>query len=295
MRNQLVPAVLEGQHLHEQDASGAVSRFRSLCEDGGRPFDVSGQCRGARTFHGCIEFLDRRGAMFGQTLEGRVLCTHQLRERRIALLVRRPAGEEPGRPLAVACDDLGIEEQHGTVADVADLDQPLQFVASSVGVDPLRIQHGETIDLIDGQEPIDERARPAPAVCHREERSVRRRKRLAEPPFGGCDLFLRRRVAAEPALLDCLPRDLLELLSVEALQPVAAPTFQQAPPLPRSHERSMLPAPTNLARLRNGFSSETGFTPGSQCTDSTRTTPLFRSNIGSIRPTRRSPCRIGST
>ena len=132
--------MLEGQHLHDQDARSAVSCFRSLCEGRCRPVDVSGQGRRAGSLHRCIEFLDRRGARLRQIRERRVLRAHQRLERRVAALIRRPAGEEPGLPLAIARDDLGVEEEHGAVADLADLDQAPHFVASSVGVDPLRIQ-----------------------------------------------------------------------------------------------------------------------------------------------------------
>ena len=74
-----------------------------------------------------------------------------------------------------------------------------------------------------------------------------------------------------------------------------ATAFQQAAPLFCSHERSMRFAPTKAARLRSGLSSENGFTPGSQCTELMRSARVLRSKTGSMRPTRRSPWRIGRT
>ena len=58
---------------------------------------------------------------------------------------------------------------------------------------------------------------------------------------------------------------------------------------------SILSAPTNRARLRSGRSRATGRAPSSHQTPFTRRTPSLRSKTGSIRPTIRSPRRIGST
>src|SRR5438132_924347 len=61
------------------------------------------------------------------------------------------------------------------------------------------------------------------------------------------------------------------------------------------HGKSMLTAPTKRAKLRNGLSSDTGLTPGSQYTEFTRRTPFLRSKTGSMRPISRSPRRMGRT
>src|SRR6266540_5286421 len=55
------------------------------------------------------------------------------------------------------------------------------------------------------------------------------------------------------------------------------------------HYVSMLPAPMEVARLRSGFCRATGFTPASQCTEFTFSTPVLRSSTGSILPISRSP------
>src|SRR5581483_456070 len=132
---------------------------------------------------------------------------------------------------------------------------------------------------------------PPAAEQPRHDRLVERTDARAErQPVGTVDrrdrVELHRRQPAHRGL------DVVDPRAPEARRE-SLPRYEEAAQRRDAHGHAISPAPTSWASDCTGFSIGTG--SPSQWTALTRSTPCFRSTSGSMRPTRRSPWRIGRT